>query len=408
MTANKICSIIPLLKGSVTSLGRKRKTFTQSELIPPAPFSWVEKGESGFDALKNSIFLEAIGLPALKRFFSPSLFKRRGRGMSSKRVQNLSLKNTEAVACHRKILLVCAITVLLSSHFAFAQSTQVKLSASVAATQVPLNRTATYTVQLKWSGNLALIEFDQPETPRLTNFKLAGSSSSNWVGVESGQNTSIKTFEYTLRPEALGMGYVEGLRLSYLDKATNEKHTLYADRLGIEVIDPLPEPGEVPVGLLASVWLGIVAAVAMIALVWRARNQKKEAALRAAALVVKPFEQEMLEQLQASVDLNSLDTKAGFSEISKILRQYLKRRFEIPAAGITTAEVVAAYRGLDTSVDQAMKLEEILQTSDVIKFSGESGEPAKLARCFALAESFLRTNLNTPSSTISNRTADQH
>lgn len=328
--------------------------------------------------------------------------------MSSKRVQNLSLKNTEAVACHRKILLVCAITVLLSSHFAFAQSTQVKLSASVAATQVPLNRTATYTVQLKWSGNLALIEFDQPETPRLTNFKLAGSSSSNWVGVESGQNTSIKTFEYTLRPEALGMGYVEGLRLSYLDKATNEKHTLYADRLGIEVIDPLPEPGEVPVGLLASVWLGIVAAVAMIALVWRARNQKKEAALRAAALVVKPFEQEMLEQLQASVDLNSLDTKAGFSEISKILRQYLKRRFEIPAAGITTAEVVAAYRGLDTSVDQAMKLEEILQTSDVIKFSGESGEPAKLARCFALAESFLRTNLNTPSSTISNRTADQH
>lgn len=296
----------------------------------------------------------------------------------------------EAGVCRGKSLIV---SFLVLSHAAFAQNTQVKLSASVAAMQVPLNRTATYIVQLKWFGNLALIEFDQPETSRLTNFKLAGSSSSNWVGVENGQNTSIKTFEYTLRPEALGMGYVEGLRLSYLDKATNEKHALYADRLGIEVVDPLPEQGEVPVGLLATVWFAVVAVVAVVAFIWRARSKKKEQARRA-QIVVKPVEQEVLEQLQASVDINSLDTKAGFSEISKVLLQYLKRRFEIPAQGITTAEVIAAYRALDSSVDQAMKLEEILQTSDVVKFSGESGEPAKLARCFTLAENFLRANLN--------------
>ncbi|NUO81342.1 hypothetical protein HUU05_14790 [candidate division KSB1 bacterium] len=295
-----------------------------------------------------------------------------------------------------KSLLVGSISLLVFSHYARAQNTQVKLSASVAAAKVPLNRTATYTVQLKWSGNLALIEFDQPETPRLSNFKLAGSSSSNWVGVENGQNTSIRTFEYTLRPETLGMGYVEGLRLSYLDKTTNEKHALYADRLGLEVIDAVPEPGEVPVALLAFIWLGLVAAVTVVAFVWRARNKKKEAARRA-QIVVKPVEQEFLEQLQARVDLNSLDTKTGFSEISKILRQYLKQRFEIAAQGITTAEVIMAYREKEASVDQAMKLEEILQTSDVIKFSGASGEPAKLARCFALAENFLRSNLNASS-----------
>jgi hypothetical protein len=298
-----------------------------------------------------------------------------------------------AGGCRRCKQFLVGVASLLFAHAAFAQ-TQVKLSASVAASQVPLNRTAAYIVQLKWAGNLALVEFDQPETPRLTNFKLVGSSSSNWVGVENGQNTSLKTFEYTLQPEALGMGYVEGLRLSYLDKSTNEKHTLYADRLGIEVIDPVPEPGEVPVALLAAIWLAVVAVVAVIAFVWRARNKKKEAARRAAALVVKPIEQEALEQLQASVDLNSLDTKSGFSEISKILRQYLKRRFEIATQGITTAEVLSAYRSLDSSVDQAMKLEEILQTSDVVKFSGASGEPAKLARCYALAENFLQTNLN--------------
>lgn len=302
--------------------------------------------------------------------------------------------------CRRCKQYFLAITLLVFASAAFAQNTQVKLSATVATTQVPLNRTTTYLVQLKWSGNLALVEFDQPETPRLTNFKLTGSSSSNWVGVENGHNTSIKTFEYTLKPEALGMGYVEGLRLSYLDKSTNEKHALYADRLGIEVIDTLPEPGEVPVALLATIWVALVTLVAVVAFIWRARNKKQEAARHAATLVIKPVEQEVLEQLQASVDLNSLDTKTGFSEISKILRQYLKRRFEIAAQGITTAEVVAAYRTRDASVDQAMKLEEILQTSDVVKFSGESGEPAKLARCFALAENFLRTNLNASTSLL--------
>ena len=299
-----------------------------------------------------------------------------------------------AAWCQSRNLFVRAFLFLLFAHAAFAQNTQVKLSVSASALNVPLNRTSTYIVQLKWSGNLALVEFDQPETPRLTNFKLAGSSSSNWVGVENGQNTSIKTFEYTLKPEALGMGYVEGLRLSYLDKSTSEKHALYSDRLGIEVIDPLPEPGEVPVGLLAAIWIGVVAAVAALAFIWRARNKKKDAGRRAASLVIKPVEQEFLEQLQASVNINSLDTKANFSELSKILRQYLKRRFEIAAQGIATAEVVAAYRALDPSVDQAMKLEEILQTSDVVKFSGASGEPAKLARCYALAENFLRANLS--------------
>lgn len=305
----------------------------------------------------------------------------------------MAANNKCSLACFG-ILILCAA---VAPH-AVAQNTLVKLSAEVSTGQTPLNRTATYVLKLKWSGNLSLIEFDQPETPHLTNFKLAGSSSSNWVGAENGQNTSIKTFEYILRPEALGMGYVESLRLSYLDKSTDEKHTLYADRLGIEVVDPLPEPGEIPFGLLAGIWLTLVATVAVVALIWRAQKRKKEAARRA-QIVVKPVEQEVLEMLQATVDLNSLDTKTGFSEISKILRSYLKRRFEIPAQGITTAEVVAAYRALDASVDQGMKLEEILQTSDIVKFSGEGGEPARLARVFALAENFLRTNLNTPAST---------
>jgi len=38
-------------------------------------------------------------------------------------------------------------------------------------------------------------------------------------------------------------------------------------------------------------------------------------------------------------------------------------------------------------------LEEVLQTSDVVKFSGAGGDPSRLARAYALTENFLRANL---------------
>lgn len=269
---------------------------------------------------------------------------------------------------------------------------RVQISAKVMQDEVPLNREALYVVEVKWSGPLAQIEFDQPETPRLSNFKLVGSSSSNRVGVEQGVNTAVRTFEYTLKPEGLGMGYIEGLRLSYLDKTANEKHTLYADRLGIKVTEAVRAPEEAPLGwaMVASLLATVLAGFGVLR--WEARQKKREEEQRARH-ADKPLEQAFLEQLQAAINLNSLETKSGFSEISRQVRQYLHRRFNIAMQGIATAEVLAAYRAQDGDVARGLQLEEILQICDVVKFSGESGDPARLARVYALAENFLRGHM---------------
>jgi hypothetical protein len=268
---------------------------------------------------------------------------------------------------------------------------QVTLSASAASGETPLNRLATYTVQLKWKGRLADIEFDPSETPMLSNFQLAGSSSSNWVGIESGQQTSIKTFEYSLRPEGLGMGYVEGMRVSYLDKATAEKHTLYTDRVGIKVIDPLPEPEKAPLGM--ALFIGLVVCALLVGVIFKleARAKQKELA-RLAAMAEKPLEQEFLEELKSTVDINTTNLKEAFVTLSRLVRRYLNRRYEIPAQGISTEEVIAAFRKLAPSEEQIIKIAEILQTCDLFKFSGEVGDPARLARTFALIENFLQMN----------------
>lgn len=281
----------------------------------------------------------------------------------------------------------------LAGQIAWAQkSLEVELNASIAPQETPLNRAAIYVVQLKWRGDLSPIEFDPPETPRLSNFKLTGSASSNWVGLENGVTTAIKTFEYTLKPEGLGMGYVEPLRVSYLDKHTNEKYDLHTTRLSVKIIDAVPEPGDTPLGLI----LGIVGSLAVLSglayFYWQTRKQKAERS-RQAAQVAQPIEEEFLQELQASVDLNALDTKEAFTALSKLLRNYLQKRFDIPAQGITSAEAIEAFRPLTADLNQVMQLEEVLQTSDVVKFSGAGGDPSRLARAYALTENFLRTNL---------------
>ena len=268
----------------------------------------------------------------------------------------------------------------------------VSMSATAASEEVPLNRFAAYTIKLKWQGRLSDVEFTPPELPPLANFKIAGSSSANWVGVENGQPTSIKTFEYSLRPEGLGMGYVDAMRVSYLDKATGEQHSLYTSRVGIKVIDPLAEPDEAPLGLIVTIGLLLCAGLAILVFQREARAKKKEAA-RLAALAVKPLEEEFLEELKSTVNINTTELKEAFASLSKLLRRYLHRRYEIPALGVATQEVVAALRNL-TAEEQTTHIEEILQTCDLFKFSGGAGEPARLARVYALTENFLQSNLN--------------
>ncbi|MDZ7405545.1 MAG: hypothetical protein ONB41_15715 [candidate division KSB1 bacterium] len=273
---------------------------------------------------------------------------------------------------------------------------RVEIEALAGSEEIPLNRLAVFTVKLKWQGRLPDIEFDPPELPRLYNFTIAGSSSSNWVGVENSQPVSIKTFTYSLRPEGLGMGYVEGMRVSYLDKSTGEKHSLYTSRLSIKVVDPLPEPDEAPLGLALT--LGLLFCAALVALVFQleARAKKKEAA-RLMATAEKPLEQEFLEELKNTIDINTTEMKEAFATLSRLLRRYLNRRYAIASQGVSTQEVVEAFRQATAaegraSDEQTTHIEEVLQTCDLFKFSGEAGEPARLARVYALTENFLQMN----------------
>ncbi|MGH7455424.1 MAG: hypothetical protein ACRENG_28985, partial [bacterium] len=121
-------------------------------------------------------------------------------------------------------------------------------------------------------------------------------------------------------------------------------------------------------GLALAVGLLICAVFVVFVFQMEARAKKKEAA-RLAAMAPMPLEDEFVNELKSTVDINASDLKDAFITLSKLLRRYLNRRYQIPAQGISTQEVVAALRQAASSEEQTTHVEEVLQTCDLYKFS---------------------------------------
>jgi hypothetical protein len=291
-------------------------------------------------------------------------------------------------------------TISPASDSLITQPLHVEMKASIAPAQVPLNRLATLTVRLEWRGRIDDVEFDQLDNPQLTNLKLTSSASSNWTGITDNQPAVARIYEFQLSPQSLGMGYADAMRVAYLDKATGQKNSLYTTRLGVEAIDAIPEPGEKPWGLILGSIVALAAVSAGVVWVRKKRIEKREAEALAA---IKPIqlEQKFLDELKQSIDLNTGEVNAAFALLYKLTRRYIAEKYSVTAQGISTEETLQALREQSAPEDVVMPLAEVLQTCDLYKYSGESGDPTRLARAYTQIESILQRGLNdTPQSAV--------
>ena len=117
----------------------------------------------------------------------------------------------------------------------------IKMKASVSSKEVPLNRSLFFTIQVEWFGELNRYEISEVEDPVVRNFTIQSNSSSDRREMVDGELKAIKTFEFELIPLELGMGYIEGVIVKYIDTQTGEGKHLVTNRLEVKVIDPVPE-----------------------------------------------------------------------------------------------------------------------------------------------------------------------
>lgn len=271
---------------------------------------------------------------------------------------------------------------------------QISITGSVAVKEIPLNRFLTFTVKVEWFGDFKRFQISEVETPIVENFEIYSTSASDKRSSSNGTTKAAKIYEFTLRPQSLGMGYIEGVVVKYLDLETDEAHHLMTNRINVKVIDSVPEPGEFK---LNPIWI-IVIVVVVLAVVgllfWRsAVNRKRIAAQEQTHVVV--LEEEYLTMLRESLDLNSPGIKINeaFWTLSKILRKYLSQKYDFSAMGSTTENIIQHLQKKDIDESLINNIEETLNKSDLAKFAGSEGDRQDLDRSYTLIESMLEKNL---------------
>lgn len=268
--------------------------------------------------------------------------------------------------------------------------TNVSLSTLVEPKCVPLNRPLTFTIRISWEGDLDLIEIGEVEELLLTNFDIIGTASANRVNGTARGQRAIKEIAYTLQAKTLGMAYIESVGLSYEDKRTGKSHSLITQRVGVEVISPVPEEGEKRGWW---VWIATVGVVFTGFFCFLFLKRKQSRGKEAEEEVEQIIEEAYLEELKETVDLKDKDRRESFTVLSKLFRKYLSKKYGISALEATTQELMKTLEeeGLEESLTR--KCEALMKKADVVKFSGQEASQAELEEAYTAVETVLESHI---------------
>jgi hypothetical protein len=271
----------------------------------------------------------------------------------------------------------------------------ISLNAFVQQDQVPQNRTVELVIRLQWSGDLDRYEVHPFDEPILQNLHIQGSGSTNRAANENGVTKAIREYTFTLKPEAIGMAYVESFIITYTDLSTDVEHRLTTNRIPIKVIDPIPDPASKTWLIVPTVIVMIAAGAFLFSKNLRKKRADRQRKAQENSVNAVAIEEKYLQLLKESVDLNepTLDGGKAFSDISRLLRRFLHERFKAPGLEATTTQVTDYLYDHILNDRMVNEIKEILTSADIIKFSGKSVARPDVERVYTIVESVLQKSL---------------
>jgi hypothetical protein len=136
--------------------------------------------------------------------------------------------------------------------------------------------------------------------------------------------------------------------------------------------------------------LAMVVLLILVLLMWRWwKRREKPVASRPAAPVVAADE-EAYGALDALAAENSMAPKQFYFRLSAILRRYVERRFDFPAAEMTTEELLPRMDQLPLDPTLAGQFKSFCRYADPVKFAGVAARQDRPAHDLAFARDFVR------------------
>lgn len=273
-------------------------------------------------------------------------------------------------------------------------SSEIRITARVDKKQVPLNRTFKLTVRVEWSGNIERYQISELDDPVINNLEIISTSSADFRTVEGGVQKAARVYEFELKPKTLGMAYIEATMVTYVDVETGEGHTLKTNRIDVEVIESVPEPGEKKGVGYYLLFIGLPVLIAALVGEIVRRNLKKRKEVPE-IVPEKSLEEQFLENIKTSLGPERVKTNIseGYYLLSRFARKYLKEKYEIDALELTTDEILKTLSDRDDIDDSMVQMiDEVLRTCDLAKFSGSQGDINEFQRLYTLFESILEKN----------------
>jgi hypothetical protein len=266
----------------------------------------------------------------------------------------------------------------------------ITLHTFVESDNVPLNREVVYNIELQWTGDLSLYKINDISEPQVTNLIMRGSGSSNRVSTdEAGNPVSIKRVTYYFRPVEMGMAYVEGVTIKYEDTSSQRQESLLSSRIGIKIIDPLPEPGKNGLGFIT--WLALVVFIVFLALLYfyyRSQKRKQAQAYQAAWQQQETIEERYQRVLKETIHFTTSNLKDSLVDLSRLITGYFSERYNFPAMNLSTENLLQVLRE-KLSDDTFIRLQDFYHRSDMIKFAGEPLSESEFHRLIDIVELVL-------------------
>ena len=286
------------------------------------------------------------------------------------------------------LLKLIIISTLFASPASDSLGSDILLHTFIESDNVPLNSEVVYHIELRWHGDLNKFRIKEVQEPVLTNLTTRGSGSSNKVNTMSdGTLQSIKRITFYLIPVEMGMSYIDGITIKYTDAVSGVEESLISSRIGVKIIEPVAEPGSSPY-LSVILWSLTIILIVSGFMYFYTKYQKRKAEekKRADAEKLETTEQKYLRLLRETIQFETDNIKESLSDLSHLLTGYLTEKYNLPAGGIATQNLLEILKEKQLSPETFARIEEFYPRADLVKFAGEKVDISEFHRLYDTVE----------------------